>query len=297
MTLAQTINKLSQEHLDSGGLIVGQNLAENHNLAGTIPFSDNHPGICVLPTTETAGMGFSIGMALSGRPVIHIIRFASFLWYQSAPVWGLLSRAKEIWGYDIPLFIRVSSDDHISPVHSGMFHSMFLSMPGLKVVAPMTPKEYKQVWQEFQESKQPVLVSEHRASYGNSLELPDSANDPDPEITIIAIGAARMTAMDALPLLLAAGVKAEVRHIYQLKESPIWNVQRSVLIVGSEYENSGTLKNLAYWLYRNRSHTFKQPFHCRVLGMESRSPGVSRHQNGTPTAEAIVRYATRMLGK
>jgi hypothetical protein len=275
-------------------LILGQNIEAQQSLHGTVPVDE--PNAQIMPTCEVSAMGISIGAALSGRPVIHVIRFASFLWYQSAPVWGFLSRAKEIWGYDIPLFIRVSSDDHISPVHSGMFHSMFLSMSGLKVVAPMTPKEYEKVWNDFTESKQPVLVSEHRASYSNSLELPDSANDPNPELTIIAIGAARMTAMDALPLLLAEGIKAEVRHIYDLNQLPPYRVQRFVLVVGSEYEDCGTLEHIAYKLYKFHPHSPDQ-FYCHVLGMKPHSPGVSLNKNGTPTAQAIADYATWMLGK
>jgi pyruvate/2-oxoglutarate/acetoin dehydrogenase E1 component len=290
VSLAQTINKISQAHLDNGGLIVGQNLAENHNLAGTIPFSD-HPGICILPTTEAAGAGFSVGMALSGRPTIHILRFASFLWLQAAPLVCFAAQAKSVWGYDVPLFVRVSSDDGLGPTHSGMYHSPFAHMPGLKVVAPMTSGEYLEAWQWFQENRQPVIVSEHRASYTNELELPPIANDPHPEATIIMIGPARLQASETLAILTSKGIAAEVRHIWDFSDTLLVKHEKTVLIVDTTYERCSIAEHLALKLYQFSNKDLQ----CEVLGMFDRHPGVSRDRNGTPQPELIAEVLWHML--
>ncbi len=292
MNLAQTISNLSQEHLENGGLIVGQNLAENHNLAGTIPFSD-HPGICILPTTEAAGAGFSVGMALSGRPTIHILRFASFLWLQAAPLVYFAAQAKTVWGYDVPLFVRVSSDDGLGPTHSGMYHSPLAHMPGLKVVAPMCSSEYESAWRWFQENRQPVIVSEHRAAYSNELELPPVANDPHPEATIIMIGPARLHASEVLSILTSRGIAAEVRHVWDFSNA-YRKHEKTVLIVDTAYERCSMAEHIALQLYRLTS---KKDFKCEILGMADRHPGVTELENGTPPPWLIAARLESMLGK
>lgn len=213
-TLAETILELSTEHVKNGGLIMGQNLEAVQNVCGTVPVGE--PGVEVMPTCEAAGIGISIGAALTGRPVVHVIRFASFLWLQSSPLVYYAARAKSEWGYDLPLLIRVSSDDGIGPTHSGVYHSPFLHMPGLKVAAPMTPTEYREIWHEWQETKQPVLVSEHRRSYAGVLDQPMIANAVEPQVIIIAISAARIDALAALPILSQNSISAEVYPIYKL---------------------------------------------------------------------------------
>ena len=66
--------------------------------------------------------------------------------------------------------------DGIGPVASGCLHSVFMHPPGMKVVAPMTPVEYQDTWNDFCVNETPVFVSEHRSSYSISQEMPDIIN-------------------------------------------------------------------------------------------------------------------------
>ena len=295
-TLAETICELSREHCRSGGLIMGQNLEAVQNVCGTVPIDE--PNVQIMPTCEGAGIGMAIGAALTGRPVIHVIRFASFLWMQAAPIVYYAARAKSQWRYDLPLFIRVSSDDGIGPTHSGVYHSPFIHMPGLKVVAPMTPDEYRQVWQEFQEERQPVLVSEHRRSYDNSLEMPTIANAVDPKILIIAISAARFDACKALQILDEHQVGAEVYPVWRLNFPDLDMLKLSaqvmgktgVLIVDSGYEQCSVSEHIAYRLQRLRKDLYQPDF--RVLGMEE-PPGV--RETGSPSPQQIADAVIEMV--
>ena len=295
MTLAETIYELSAEHCRSGGLIMGQNLEAVQNVCGTVPIDD--PNVQIMPTCEGAGIGMAVGAALTGRPVIHVIRFASFLWMQAAPIVYYAARAKSQWGYDLPLFIRVSSDDGIGPTHSGVYHSPFIHMPGLKVVAPMTPCEYREVWQEFQESRQPVLVSEHRRSYENALEMPPYANAVKPSILIIAISAARFDAIDALKILDQHGIGAELYSIWRLNLDPVDILELyaktrgklGVLIVDSGYAPCSIAESIAFRLQSMCVLGNRPEF--KVLGMKE-PPGVC--ENGSPSAQEIADAAIEM---
>ena len=298
MTLAETINEISTEHVRSGGLILGQNLEAQQSVCGTVPVGE--PGVVIMPTTETAGMGISIGAALSGRPVIHVIRFASFLWLQASPIVNYAAKCKEIFGYDLPLWIRVSSDDNIGPVHSGMYHSPFLHMPGdLNVIAPMTPAEYRAAWADFQQSKQPFLVSEHRRAYDYGLEMPD-VKVTEADLTIIAIGPGRFDAMGARAALATLhGMSVDLFHIWNLSgwTADLANILQSVatsrkcLIIDSTFERCSFAEHVAYQLYRSLfeiSQGARGQYNIQVLGLADRSPGVSVGKNATPNCQDII---------
>ena len=287
-TLAEVICELSRQHCRSGGLILGQNLEAVQSVCGTVPIDE--PNCKIMPTCEAAGIGMAIGAALSGRPVIHVIRFASFLWLQASPIVYYAARAKSLWGYDLPLFIRVSSDDGIGPTHSGAYHSPFVHMPGLKVVAPITPQEYRAVWTEFQETRQPVLVSEQRVAYSNRYELLNRWNRHPTKVLIIAMSAARLAAMDAYSILSDSGVGVELYHLWNLKPSEgewLRLKQRAdaigrVLVVDNTFEPCSVAEHVAYELLTRCN---RRPMSIEVLGMKE-PPGILTR--GGPSANDIV---------
>jgi pyruvate/2-oxoglutarate/acetoin dehydrogenase E1 component len=203
MNLAETIRKESEEILNRGGAIVGQCLTAVGWVNGTVPEIYDKDKVIELPMTEAAGMGFSVGLALSGRTVIHIIRFQSFLFLQSSPLVFYANLAKELWDYEIPLIVRAIGDEgwH-GPVHSNCYHSMFADM-GIDVFAPMTPKEYTQALDMAHD--RPMLISEHRHGYRLTGEWYDALDTntvhPDNKVVIVAISATRIEAIKAREIL------------------------------------------------------------------------------------------------
>jgi pyruvate/2-oxoglutarate/acetoin dehydrogenase E1 component len=292
MNLAQTINKISTEHCRNGGLILGQNIEAQQSLCGTVPIDE--PNAQIMPTCEVSAMGISIGAALSGRPVIHVIRFGSFTWLQASPLVAFASQCKSVWGYDLPLWVRISCDDFLGPTHSGSWHSILLhGGPALRVIAPMCSSEYETAWAEFQETKQPTIAFEHRRSYANGLEMPDESNEQYPQATILAVSAARFSAIDALPILREMGIWTQVRHIWDLSrldpESILARCAGCILIVDSSYETCSFAEHLGYTLHQaGEGLDDCMRAHIRVLGMKPRHPGVSVETNGTPSAQEIA---------
>ena len=62
------------------------------------------------------------------------------------------------------------------------YNSPFEHMTGIPICAPMSPNEYKKIWQTFKKNDQPMLVSEHRKSYKSSIEFKDQVNNNHPNI-------------------------------------------------------------------------------------------------------------------
>ncbi len=297
MTLADTIREISRKHLEDGGLILGQNLQAQQNVCGTVPV--DHPNVVVMPTTETAGAGIAVGAALSGRRVIHVIRFQSFLWLQASPIVNYAAKAKEIWGYKCPLFIRaIAFDDYGSgPVHTGCFHSPFMSAPGLTVVAPMTSEEYTGVWDDFMKQDGPYLVSEHRNSYAITTRLDNWGTVFRSGVVLLAISAARLSLNAAAHILNADGIETDILHIDYLKPFKMKDRAAAMikaagygLVVDSAPTICGAATQIAYELMLETGCPVK------ALGMEDRSSGIAPGlENITPSAERIAEAARELL--
>ena len=73
-------------------------------------------------------------------------------------------------------------------------------MPGLKIVSPMTPKEYKKIYNSFMKDDEVYYVSEHRGSFNNKIELKDDIKGRK-DFVIIAISITRFEAIKAKEIL------------------------------------------------------------------------------------------------
>ncbi len=141
-----------------------------------------------------------------------------------------------------------------------------------------------------------MLVSEHRQSYANRLELPDEIQ-PGAELTIFAISASRFSAVRAIEELRREGVRCNLVHLLWLKPFELTSrvlepLERSGagLVVDSGYEIAGASRSIAYELM------LRSGCPVRALGLADRSPGVARSlENGTPSAERIVQVARELL--
>ncbi|GAB6054609.1 hypothetical protein JCM17960_34290 [Magnetospira thiophila] len=295
-TVADTIRELTREHIEQrDGIVIGQCLTAVGWVQNTIPAQEK--GMVELPMTDIAGAGFAVGAAIIGPRPIFVIRFQSFLWLNCSPIVNYAAKSKEMFGYPAPVFVRAiaSEGDASGPVHTNCYHSLFMHMPGIAVVAPMTPNEYKTIWQHFLDHDDPMLVSEHRRSYKNTEDLPDLIED-NAEVVIYALSAGRFAAIEAVAALRAEGVRVSLINLLWIK--PFDLTERILaplrdgacgLIIDSAYEIAGAAQSIAYDLMIASGRP------VRAVGMVDRSPGVARRlENGTPDAARIVAEALAM---
>ena len=293
MTLSETILDISREHVRNGGLILGQNVEAVQNVHNSVPVGE--PGVVILPTSETAMAGVAIGAALSGRLVIYVLRFSSFTWLQASPLVNYAAIAEELWGYKIPLFVRILAMDGGGPVHTGSMVSVLAHRPGLTIAAPCTPSEYREVWKWFQENRQPIIVSEHRGLYQNRDSL-STWLVMGARATIVGISNARNSAAEAAVEVGAADL-IPLSWLSPLENDRNWPeiIKRAtktgrVVVADCSYEPCSIAEHIAY---RIASETGAK---VKVVGMEPRLSGVAEGlRNDTPSAERIVKAVREVL--
>ncbi|MDZ4344189.1 MAG: transketolase C-terminal domain-containing protein [Candidatus Binatia bacterium] len=288
-TYAETVKEITRRHLvEDGGLLFGQCVKAVGWIGGTVPDCE---GIIELPTTDVAGAAFAVGAALAGRRPIFVVRYQGFMWLNASPLVNYAAKSKAVWGQPCPVFIRAIGMEGGGVGHtaSGTLHSLFMHSPGMRVAAPVTPDEYRQVWERFLLGDDPVYCSEHRRCFSVDYEMPNQLNRRS-RITIVAISAARLNASKALLMLEKEGIGCDLFHIIWLKpfESTanlIDNLRetRCGLVIDSDHELCGAARSIAYDL------TMAAGVPVYALGREDRVCGATPAlENVTPSVDRIV---------
>jgi len=214
LSLRETIREISRVHLEEhNGILLGECVSDPGGVAGTIPDSKN---VIDLPMTEVSGADFAVGCAITGRRPIFVVRFQDFMLMNGSPFIAFAAAYKYVNGIPAPVFIRALANDLFDATHSNVLHSTFMHFPGFKVCAPITPGEYREVWEAFIQGDTPMYVSEYRDTFDNIEEYADEF-DPAADMNIFAVSICRMHALKAKELLAREGIKVNVLHILWLK--------------------------------------------------------------------------------
>lgn len=289
--LSETIRELTRKHLiENNGLIFGQCLSAVGWVGGTVPELTAEQGIMELPTSDSSNGGIVVGAALAGRKPIYLIRYQGFGWYNFASILNYAAKSKEMWDIPCSLFVRsLGMEGGIGPVAGGQNHSIVAHMPGVKVVAPMTSNEWEQSFNYFLHSDEVVYCSEHRTSFALDYETIDIVNE-NPVVTILAIGGARLKAIEATKILLDKGITTNLFHVVNLKPLEIpFNAFYSVtqskynLVVDSDHTICGIAEHIACYLMQQTS----KPVY--TMGLKDKTAGFSlKTDNLTPSPKGIV---------
>lgn len=299
LTVAQTIQLETGKAVDDNeAIIVGQCLTAVGWVGGTVPERPGHPNIVELSMADVAGGSIAVGMALDlSRKVIYVVRYQGFLWYNSPSIVNYAAISKVMWGVPCPILVRaIAMEGRIGPVAGGSHHSLLLRMPGLTVVAPMTPGEWRDAWEYSKSSDDPMVISEHRKSYGIDFEMRDEIEE-DADVTIVAISAARLSALEAATQLRQQGIRVNLFHLTWLSpvawpEGLIGSLSHSSfgVVVDSDYAKFGTASSVA----NDLSHSAAVPVFA--LGLERSTAGFSEAtDNLTPASSAITQFVLGRL--
>jgi pyruvate/2-oxoglutarate/acetoin dehydrogenase E1 component len=139
------------------------------------------------PIAELAMAGTAFGAAVTGlRPVLEIM-FGDFL---ALAMDSLVNQSAKYWYISneqasVPLVVRsaVGAGGRFGAIHSQTPIAWFQGVPGLKIVAPSTPRDAKGLLKAAIRDDNPVLFFEHKRLY--SLE-----GEPGPDDEVLTIGEA-----------------------------------------------------------------------------------------------------------
>ena len=176
------------------------------------------------PISEEAIVGAAMGAAMNGlRPVAEIM-FSDFL----ATCWDIIANqiAKTRYMTDgqveLPLVIRTANGGGLrfGAQHSQSVENWAMSVPGLKVVAPSTPRDLIELMAASIRDPDPVVFFEHKALYPTKGPVPDgelvgelgkaAVVRTGSDLTIVALAAMVPKAVAAAEDLARQGVEATV---------------------------------------------------------------------------------------
>ena len=294
-TVAETIKYYTAQHLSHGNLLYGQCVSAVGWVGGTVPDVD---GIVELPTSDSSNSGIVCGAALAGKKPIYVIRYQGFINYNVASLFNYAAKSLEMWNEPCPIFIRaIAMEGNIGPVASNMHHSMAMRMPGIKVVSPMTPREWQDTFVDFVIGHKPVYCSEHRKSFPVDYEIPNVFEYDEPEVTLFVIGPTRIEINKNLNLLKNSGYRINIVNLVSLKplityisEQQKTSIEKSRfgIVIDDDFETCGASQSIAYKLM----HMYKIPVHTMCL--KDRTAGfASQRDNIAPTVKEILEYIER----
>ena len=290
-TVRQTIKEITYTHLtQKGSKCFGQCLTAVGWVGGTLPELYESDGMVELTTADVANGGFVVGAGLTGIRPIYIVRYQGFQWYNCPIIINYAAKSKEIWNRPCPIFLRsIAMEGGIGPVAGSSHHALYHRMPGLKIISPMTPNEYRFAYENFMIEDDVYYISEHRDSYDNSEELVD-VGIPNSDIVLFPISITRFAAEQARSKLKKKGLMVSIFHQLWLKPFTVKDSWRQCLsqskygglVLDDDYED-GVSKSIAHKLMlESGSQVF-------TLGLKDRSAGFHETvDNLPPTPDEIV---------
>ena len=119
-----------------------------------------------MPISEMAFTGMGVGLAMAGyRPLVEIM-FVDFIGVCLEQVMNAMSKMPYMSGGNvkIPMVIKTAGGCIGSAAqHSQCLWGLFAHLPGMYVVAPSNPYDYKGLMASSLESDNPVIFIEHKA--------------------------------------------------------------------------------------------------------------------------------------
>lgn len=200
------------------------------------------------PLSEDAMTGAAIGMALAGMRPIHVHIRMDFLTLAMNQLVNVAAKSRYMYGgkVHVPLVVRamIGKSWGQGAQHSQGLHSMFMHVPGIKVVAPSTPHDAKGCLIAAIRDDNPVLYVEHRLLHFQNGPVPEEDYVVAPgkaritvkgeDVTVVGISWMQVECLRAQRYLEDIGIRAEVID-------PIWLAPLDIDTICESVERTGRL--------------------------------------------------------
>jgi pyruvate dehydrogenase E1 component beta subunit len=199
------------------------------------------------PLSEEGMTGVAIGAAMAGMRPIHTHIRMDFMLLAMNQIVNIAAKSHYMYGgsVSVPLVIRsvIGRSWGQGAQHSQGLHSLFMHIPGLRVVAPTTPYDAKGCMIASVRDDNPVIFVEHRMVHFQKGHVPEEPYEvpfgrarilaPGDDVTIIGISHAAVESMRARSTLEEVGVSAEVIDPVSLSPLDVETIAASVARTGA----------------------------------------------------------------
>ncbi len=269
------------------------------------------------PISEGAMTGVAIGAALGGMKPVHVHIRNDFLYLAMDQLMNMAAKWRYMFGgsMNVPIVVRavVGRSWGQGAQHSQSLQSLFMHVPGLKVVMPTTAYDAQGLLLGAIFDKNPVVMIEHRLVYDIPGEVPDPpvaiplkyavVRRAGKDITLVANSYMAVECLKAAEFLKDYGIEAEVVDPVTLVPMDTDVIVRSVqktgraLIVDSSWVTCGMSAEVAAVIADRAFAELKGP--VKRLGMQASTCPVSKPLENLfyPNAKTIAQETFRMLGK
>jgi len=316
MTVADAIHQALREELqrDARVLLMGEGVATKRR-----DLAQDFGGARVrnTPLAEAIIAGTAVGAAATGlRPVIDLL-FAPFLTYSMDALVNSAGKLRYLSGgqFSFPMVAMslTGSGWCVGAQHNHNLEAMFVHAPGLKVVMPSEPADFKGLLKAAIRDDNPVLFFTDMALLHQEGEVPEEADYIVPlgkaavrhagdDVTLVSYAKTVNVCMQAAEQLHAQGISVEVidlRSLKPLDEATVLDSVRKTgrLIVVHEASGlCGVAAEIAALAVSKAFDALRAPV-VRLTGPDAPSPSSwVLEQAGVPQADAVVRAALDLVG-
>lgn len=268
------------------------------------------------PISESGFIGMAVGMAMNGLLPIAEIQFLGFIYpaFEQIMSQATRMRSRSKGTYTVPLVIRApyGAGVHSPEIHSDSMETLFVHMPGIKVICPSNPYDAKGLLISAAEDPDPVLFMESLKCYRSIRgEVPEGkytieigkgkkVKEGD-DVTIIAWGAMVHTAVKAAEEMeKTKGIKADVidlRTLYPIDKDIIAeSVQKTgrCVIVHEAPRTNGLGSEILSIINDTSFLYLKAPIE-RVTGPDVHVPFPSLEHHYLPNEKQVMRAIDRVI--
>jgi len=269
------------------------------------------------PLSENAMTGVAIGAALAGMKPIHIHIRCDFIYLAMDQICNIAAKWRYMFGgqMNVPIVIRavIGRSWGQGSQHSQSLQSLFMHIPGLKVVMPTTAYDAKGLLYSAIFDPNPVVIIEHRLLYYLTGHVPVSdvrmpfgravTRRKGKDLTIVANSYMVVESLKAAEFLSGEGIDVEIIDpvsLVPLDEKTICeSVKKTgrLLVVDSSWTACGASAEIAAMVAEKAFGALKGP--VRRMGMAPVVCPVAKPLENLfyPNAKSISQTVCEMLGR
>lgn len=235
ITMRQALNDAMREEmeLDETVIIMGCDVGLRGNPFGVTRGLMDQFGekrVRDTPISEASFTGAGIGAAAMGlRPIVEIL-YSDWITLAMDQIVNMAAKMRYMFGgkVNVPLVIRspFGAGGGNAAQHSQSFENWFNHIPGLKVVAPITPYDTKGMLKSAIRDNNPVIFFEHKRAYQLKGEVPEedyivpfgkaAIRKDGTDVTIVTYSLISLAVQQAAEDLAGEGISCEVIDLRSL---------------------------------------------------------------------------------